>query len=185
MQGTVVPRLSAHGTLLRPCGSQAPFLATQSLAHAPPLLKAVKDLGLGADEVRSVAAAAWSTLKAVHDLGVVHNSIHEGNLLLEYAPGPGGKCTVWLIDFQRAILSQSSMVLRLSAVDVNAMHNLLGAEVMWNDTKFNFAMQYDVGSLVEMLEVMANGMPGLDDGTLDELWDDVVVRMHDEVYDAD
>jgi hypothetical protein len=104
MQGKVVPRLVAHGTLARTSGCQAPFLATQSLSHAPPLLKAVKELGLTAEEMRRVAAAAWTSLKAVHDLGVAHHSIHEGNLLLEFSPGPGGKCTVWLIDLQRAVV---------------------------------------------------------------------------------
>jgi hypothetical protein len=91
-----------------PSGCQAPFLATQSLSHAPPLLKAVKDLP--AEAMRTVAAAAWSSLKAVHDLGAAHVSILGGNLLLEYSPGAEGKCIVWwLIDVQRARACQSSV----------------------------------------------------------------------------
>jgi hypothetical protein len=57
----------------------------------------------------SVVSAAKDTLTALHKLDVDHGSIHEGNLLLEYTPGPGGKCTVWLIDFQRAVVNRATL----------------------------------------------------------------------------
>jgi hypothetical protein len=56
-------------------------------------------------------------------------------------------------------------------------------DVMRSDTRIKYAMEADVRELEEMLTEMVNGMPGcLDEGSLDELWDDVVVRMHKDVY---
>jgi hypothetical protein len=153
MQGKVIPRLVAHGTLARPSGCQAPFLATQSLSHAPPLLKAVKELGLGAGEMRRVAAAAWSALKAVHDLGVAHHSVHEGNLLLEYSREPGGKCTVWLIDLQRAIACEHALS-RPAVYDVDTVGFLRLAK----GEDFGWYTDSDCDRLRSMLEQMVQGL---------------------------
>jgi hypothetical protein len=92
----------AHGTLATKSGVRLPFLATQRLVGTQPLLEATCNLPVSLQEATQLVTAAWSSLKAVHDLGVVHGSIHDGNLLLGYTPGPGAKCMVWLIDFQRA-----------------------------------------------------------------------------------
>jgi Ser/Thr protein kinase RdoA (MazF antagonist) len=50
----------------------------------------------------SLVTASLRILDAIHDLGIIHNSLHHGNVLI----GPGDGVTrhrkVWFIDFQRA-----------------------------------------------------------------------------------
>jgi hypothetical protein len=104
MQGRTIPRLLAHGILVDASGEQRPFLATEKVQNTEPLVAKCRLCLPKAGEQggQAVAHAALRALHTLHDLGVVHNSIHEGNLLLEYTPGQDlGQCKVWLLTTSR------------------------------------------------------------------------------------
>lgn len=77
LQGTAIPRLVAAGQLGYPGNGTIAFVATLH-AGANAL-----EISLGHDDV---AAALWC-LQQVHDLGVLHQDLHPGNVLIDTQVG--------------------------------------------------------------------------------------------------
>ncbi|PNH11020.1 Mitogen-activated protein kinase kinase kinase 10 [Tetrabaena socialis] len=112
LQGTHVPALAAHGTLLNRAGSgRFPFVATQLVEGGVPLDEAVAGQLLPPQVLEAAAAHALAGLRAMHALGVAHGDVRGANCLAT----PDGR-TMW-VDLCRAQLGADAAAIERDVAD--------------------------------------------------------------------
>ena len=106
LQGKVIPRLIAHGSLLNQANDKIPFIAIERVMDVVPLNEAANSLAPRALE--RVAYRASDALQSLHQLGVAHGDLDNGgnNILVT----PEGD--VWLIDLGSAVMNASMETLQ-------------------------------------------------------------------------
>jgi len=101
LQGKVIPRLIARGTVLNEAHDKIPFIAVERIMDSIPLKEAAGILAPAMLE--RVAEQASASVRSLHQLGVAHGDVDNGgnNILVT----PAGK--VWLIDLGSTVMNAS------------------------------------------------------------------------------